>query len=157
DTTNEAIINRVQRKGVAEYRSLMTASLQECYRVLREGHWLLLVFMNSSKEVWEALRDAVGHAGFVVVRMDIFDKQHGTFKQFVSENTAGMDLVLHCLKPVRPMEPCLTYPNSSSRSDVIQFLETERQSLPTNVYLHVPRKEEIDFRTLYSEWLSRAL
>jgi len=61
---------------------------------------MMLVFMNSSAKVWDALRTAVHRAGFVAERIDIFDKQHGTFKQFVSENTAGCDLVLHCRKPL---------------------------------------------------------
>ena len=47
--------------------------------------------------MWEALRTAITDAGFVIVNADVFDKQHGTFKHFVSENTAGADLVLHCL------------------------------------------------------------
>jgi hypothetical protein len=50
---------------------------------------MVLVFMNSSQEVWQALRDAILKAGFLIERVDIFDKQHGTFKQFVSENTGG--------------------------------------------------------------------
>jgi DNA modification methylase/predicted RNA-binding Zn-ribbon protein involved in translation (DUF1610 family) len=156
DNTNEAIINRVQGKGVAEYENLMTKSLQECYRVLREGHWLLLVFMNSSRQVWEALRNSINVAGFEIARMDIFDKQHGTFKQFVSDNTAGMDLVLHCMKPVR-LRPNTEIPKSDSASgSVTAFLETRSELLPTNVYLHVGRAEEVDFRTLYSEWLSQS-
>ena len=98
-TADEAIVNRVQGKDVAAYGQLMAESLAECYRVLRPEHWMLLVFMNSSAKVWDALRVAIQDAGFVIVKADVFDKQHGTFKHFVSENTAGADLVLHCLKP----------------------------------------------------------
>ena len=154
DNREEAIVNRVQRKGVPEYGQLMTESLKECYRVLRPGHWLLLVFMNSSRDIWTALRNAIMTAGFSVVKMDIFDKQHGTFKQFVSENTAGMDLVLHCMKPnceskaIHSLEDTL-------KTDVATFMGT-RGAIPTTVYLHVGRRKEIDFRTLYSEWLSQS-
>ncbi len=156
ETVSEAIVNRVQGKGVHEYEALMTQSLSECYRVLRPGHWMLLVFMNSSREVWEALRRAITTTGFRVVRTDIFDKQHGTFKQFVSENTAGMDLVLHCLKPtdVSPIQP-----GSAIREpglDIADFLTSRRHHLPTNTFLHVGRNEEIDYRTLYSEWLAQS-
>ncbi|MBK6431533.1 MAG: hypothetical protein IPF85_12335 [Anaerolineae bacterium] len=49
DTAHEAIVNRVQGKDVEAYQNLMTASMCECFRVLRSGHWMLLVFMNSSK------------------------------------------------------------------------------------------------------------
>ena len=53
ETANEAIMNKVQQKGVVEYEELMRKSIEECYRVLRPGLWMLLVFMNSSAAVWE--------------------------------------------------------------------------------------------------------
>jgi 16S rRNA G966 N2-methylase RsmD len=43
DTTNEAIVNRFQGKDVTRYGQLMTDSLRECHRVLRSGHWMVLV------------------------------------------------------------------------------------------------------------------
>ena len=46
-TKDEAIVNKYQGKTVAHYETLMHLSLQECHRVLRIGHWLVLVFMNS--------------------------------------------------------------------------------------------------------------
>ena len=155
DTGTEAIVNRVQGKGVPEYEKLMSQSLSECYRVLRAGHWMLLVFMNSSSEIWSALKSAISSAGFQVAKMDVFDKQHGTFKQFVSDNTAGMDLVLHCLKPAIGLSE---QPISSSTLslDVVSFLRSRRSVLPTNTFLHVGREEEIDYRTLYSEWLAQS-
>ncbi len=157
DPTNEAIINRVQGKGLAEYENLMACSLSECYRVLRAGHWMLLVFMNSSGMVWETIRASVQRAGFVPEKIDIFDKQHGTFKQFVSENTAGCDLVLHCLKPTGakkavPLNKCLTVPESIS-----DFLANRLAAIPITGYLHVARESEPDFRRLYSEWVAFVL
>ncbi|MDE3136649.1 MAG: hypothetical protein KGL59_08740 [Acidobacteriota bacterium] len=156
EAASEAIVNRVQGKGVREYEALMTQSLSQCYRVLRPGHWLLLVFMNSASEIWGALRRAIAAAGFRVVEMDVFDKQHGTFKQFVSENTAGMDLVLHCLKGT----DCLQAQggNGSRQVDleIAGFLRSRRGPLPTTTFLHVGRDEEIDYRMLYSEWVARS-
>ena len=98
DNQHEAIVNKYQAKDAERYGDLMQQSSEECYRVLRPGHWLLLVFMNSSQDIWSQLRRAIARAGFSLDRMDIFDKQHGTFKQFVSDNTAGSDLILHCRK-----------------------------------------------------------
>jgi 16S rRNA G966 N2-methylase RsmD/predicted RNA-binding Zn-ribbon protein involved in translation (DUF1610 family) len=156
DTTQEAIINKVQGKDVTAYQNLMTASMCECYRVLRPGHWMLLVFMNSSKEVWNALRKAIDSAGFVIRKSDIFDKQHGTFKQFVSENTAGCDLVLHCQKPIGRRSTA-DLDQVTTTASIHAFLAHYRGSLPTQVYLHVGRDAEIDYRKLYSEWLSSSL
>lgn len=156
ETSSEAIVNRVQGKGVREYENLMTQSLSECYRVLRVGHWMLLVFMNSSSEVWAALRRAIGAAGFSVIKIDVFDKQHATFKQFVSENTAGMDLVLHCLKPPIGLSARSVDPSDEVSLDVAGFLRSRQGPLPTNTFLHVGREEEIDYRMLYSEWMAQS-
>ena len=117
---------------------------------------MLLVFMNSSKEVWNALRGAIAYAGFTIRKIDIFDKQHGTFKQFVSENTAGCDLVLHCYKPVEYQSP-VAFDHTATSDSIQTFLGHYRGSLPTQVYLHVGLDWEIDYRKLYSEWLSSSL
>ena len=156
DTAQEAIINKVQNKDVTAYQNLMTASMCECYRVLRPGHWMLLVFMNSSKEVWNALQEAIAHAGFTIRKIDIFDKQHGTFKQFVSENTAGFDLVLHCFKPL-VLQSSAIVAQTVIGDSIRTFLSHYGGNLPTQVYLHVGRDSEIDYRKLYSEWLSSSL
>lgn len=157
DSTEEAIINRFQGKGLAEYEKLMTRSLSECFRVLRQGHWMLLVFMNSSGEVWNALKNAIQRPGFVMERIDIFDKQHGTFKHFVSDNTAGCDLVLHCRKP-HDFEEVAQIKNGLNISDSIKkFLVNRSGAIPITVYLHVSRESEPDFRMLYSEWIAFGL
>ena len=157
DNTNEAIINKIQGKDISDYQHLITQSLRECYRVLRAGHWLLLVFMNSSSIVWSSLRSAITEVGFVIKNIDTFDKQHGTFKQFVSENTAGLDLVLHCLKPETILPSQIETKSNTFKDTVFAFLSRSDIDLPTNVYLHVGREEEIDYRKLYSDWLSHSI
>ena len=156
DATSEVIINRFQGKGLPEYNQLMAMSLRECHRVLRPGHWLLLVFMNSSAAVWEGLRNAVKQSGFSLERVDVFDKQHGTFKQFVSENTPGMcDLVMHCRKTRDSSETLLDSRNAEQA--ISEFILTYSEVVPTTVFLHVSRPDEVDYRRLYSEWVGYAL
>ncbi len=161
DNANEVIVNRAQGKSISDYESLMEESLSECYRVLRPGHWMLLVFMNSSKSVWEALKNAVHNAGFLTERLDIFDKQHGTFKQFVSDNTAGCDLVLHCRKPlVSEQTECESADVTNAVTNIesiAMFLEKRNTNMPVTAYLHVARDNELDLRRLYSEWLAYGL
>jgi hypothetical protein len=153
----EAIVNRFQHKDVARYGQLMTQSLKECHRVLRCGHWMILVFMNSSHEVWQVLSDAVMDAGFSVERVDIFDKQHGTFKQFVSDNTAGCDLMLHCRK-VKAAQTSASPPTFTVAADMVRlFLDERRGAIPKLSYLHVRREDDIDYRMLYSEFLAKRL
>jgi hypothetical protein len=157
DTVNEAIINRAQGKKIEDYEKLMASSLTECYRVLRAGHWMLLVFMNSSSQVWNAIRSAIQRAGFVMERLDIFDKQHGTFKQFVSANTAGCDLVLHCRKPVDENKQRACQEPADYSKSIRGFIENRIGGMPIIAYLHVVRDSEPDLRRLYSEWLAYSL
>lgn len=158
DTTDEAITNKAQGKGVDEYQHLMARSLAECYRVLRPDHWMLLVFMNSSSTIWTALRTAVIDAGFIIRQADIFDKQHGTFKQFVSDNTAGCDLVLHCLKPANGQTTLTPLTGQSARDSVSAFLRANLDPAKhTITYLHVGREQETDVRSLYSLWVAQAI
>jgi DNA modification methylase/predicted RNA-binding Zn-ribbon protein involved in translation (DUF1610 family) len=157
DTRDEAIVNKFQHKGVAEYEQLMLKSLQECYRVLRRGHWMLLVFMNSSEAVWKALRGAITNSGFAIHQVAIFDKKHGTFKQFVSDNTAGCDLILHCLKPQEQTTATTKTVLNHEFNSIVRFLERVDIDTYVNHFLHVDRAAEVDYRKLYSEWMSESL
>jgi hypothetical protein len=159
DAADEAVVNRVQGKDVDAYRELMAQCLREAFRVLRPGHWLLLVFMNSSSRIWAALQSAIAAAGFEIRRVDSFDKQHGTFKHFVSGNTAGEDLVLHCLKPAAAASADLEGPVSiaDAAASIDRFLDQTACEAPTTVYLHVERDTALDVRKLYSDWMARAI
>jgi hypothetical protein len=156
NTEPEAIMNRIQGKGVDEYRLLMLDSLKESYRVLRKNHWMVLVFMNSSEVVWEALYSAILESGFEIEKVNIFDKRHGTFKQYVSDNTAGSDLIIHCRKLSLPKKKG-TSPSKRVHESISTFIQSLDGNIPTTPFLHVKRNEEIDYRTLYSRYLSAAL
>jgi DNA modification methylase len=156
DTKSEAIVNRVQGKDLNAYAELMTTSFSEAHRVLKHTGRMLVVFMNSDGKVWSALQKCIEDAGFSVSRVDIFDKQHATFKMYVSGNTAGADLILHCEKTRNETESDKPT-ETSSRELLDAFINERKTSIPRLHFLHVSRDEEIDFRKLYSEYLSRAL
>lgn len=155
DPTLEAIVNKTQDKSIQDYQNLMEMSLKEAFRVLRYGHWMLLVFMNSSDKVWNALRAAIGAAGFSIEEISIFDKQHGTFKQFVSDNTAGSDLIIHCRKRGSAISNKQNNPNFSY--DISEFVSSQNGCIPKVPFLHVDRVEEIDYRTLYSRYVASVI
>ena len=162
DLSQEAIVNRIQGKGVKEYQELISQSLREAYRVLRQDHWMVIVFMNSSAKIWEAIRHSIIDAGFQISRIDIFDKQHGTFKQFVSDNTAGSDLMIHCRKAtdIVGQEGKKTHHDLKQNvkyENIFQFLTHSLGDIPIVPFLHVRRENEIDYRTLYSKYISTAL
>ena len=155
DSKNEAIVSKVQKKGVEEYTDLMTLSLKEAYRVLKTNQWMVLVFMNSSEKIWSSLHKAIQDSGFIIEKVNIFDKKHGTFKQFVSENTAGADLMLHCRKISNPDS---RFGRVDSNFNIESFVKNlSKEKTPYINYLHVKREQEIDFRTLYSRYVAQSL
>jgi len=117
-----------------------------------------VVFHNSSREVWAALQNAVCDAGFAVRGTQTFDKEHGTFKQFVSENAVGYDLILHCRKA-----ECSSLARNDGNEHSLGVVEFVRECVtraPERYrvhYLHVARPDEWDFRKLHAEWLAKAL
>jgi hypothetical protein len=119
---------------------------------------MTVIFHNSSAEVWTALRTAVSEAGFAVRGTQTFDKEHGTFKQFVSDNAVGYDLILHCRKGGHT-EP--TRKNNATAPCKIADFVRQRVALDPDRYrvhfLHVSRTDEWDFRKLHAEWLVESL
>lgn len=158
DTTCEAIINKYQGKGAEEYRTLLAAAFKEVGRVLKKDGWAVIVFHNSSAEVWSALQDAVHDAGLAIKGTQTFDKKHGTFKQFVSQNAVGYDLVLHC-QPKRAEVVALRSLLDEDTKEIAAFIAARlRKGKDYAVdYLHVRREREFDYRRLYAEWLTASI
>lgn len=160
DATEEAIVNPVQGKGLNDYQRLLTGAFGEIRRVLKQNGWLTVVFHNSSDKVWAALQNAIRGAGFAVEGTQTFDKEHGTFKQFVSDNAVGYDLVLHCHKSERDTVAPELPDHQETRKLAAAFIRHEVGRHPDKYvtrYLHVLRKDEFDYRRLYADWLADAL
>lgn len=159
DNSQEAIVNKVQGKDLDKYSEVLTDAFIEIRRVLKKGGWLTVVFHNSSRKVWNSLQDAIERAGFMVSGTQTFDKKHGTFKQFVSENAVGFDLVLHCQKLQGNQNAWrLDSLDSFARATAFIRKELEQRSSDYVVhYLHVKREDEFDFRKLYANWLATVL
>ncbi len=157
-TREEAIVNKVQGKDAPAYSELLAAAFRECRRVLKPGGWMTVVFHNSSAEVWEALRTALLRAGFAIAGTQTFDKKHGTFKHFVSDNAVGYDLVLHC-KPARNLRP--SPPSRGGTVEQVRDFVEGRLMRDAGAYVvryeHVRRRPETDWRRLYAEWLQASL
>lgn len=159
DNREEAIVNKVQKKSIRDYGSLLRAAFAEMRRVLKENGWLTIIFHNSSELVWHELQRAVNEAGFAIKGTQTFDKEHGTFKQFVSDNAVGYDLVLHCQKTDQ-LQLFSTKDRSVIEQEVAAFVRDSVKQEPDQYiirYLHVTRKDEFDFRRLYANWLKQAL
>jgi len=100
----EAIENKVQGKGLAEYQKIMERCFKEYYRVLKPGRWMTVVFHNSKNSVWNAIQEGLWRAGFVVADVRTLDKQQRTFKQTTAAGAVEKDLVISAYKPNEGLE-----------------------------------------------------
>ncbi len=160
-TAQEAIINRVQGKAIDEYQALMAAAFGEMQRMLKPGRWLTVMFHNSSAKVWAAIQQALAASGFSIEITQTLDKQHGTFKQFVSPNAVGYDLLLHCQKEAHaPSAAPALRNNGATKAAIRAFVRNTLAQAPEDFvvhYLHVERQDEVDSRKLYALWLKERL
>ncbi len=132
NTRMEAVINEVQRKGLNEYQSLMTASFREFYRILKPGRWMTVEFHNSQNAVWRALQESLGEAGFIIADVQTLDKQKGTTKQLSYSSAVKQDLVISAYKPSAELESHFELEAGTVQS-VWDFLRNHLKNLPVFV------------------------
>jgi len=96
---SEAIVNKVQKKGLPEYQELMEKCFAECYRILKPGRWMTVEFHNSANSVWNSIQEALLRAGFVVADVRMLNKNQGSFNQVTAHGAVKQDLVISAYKP----------------------------------------------------------
>ena len=64
EKNEEVIINRTQRKTLANYEALLVTIFQECYRVLKPGRYLVCTFNSKDTRVVASFVSAVSRVGF---------------------------------------------------------------------------------------------
>ena len=95
----EAIVNKTQKKILADYQRLMESCFQEFYRILKPGRWMTVEFHNSSNRVWNAIQEAILRVGFMIADVRVLDKKQSSFKQETSVSIAKKDLIISAYKP----------------------------------------------------------
>ena len=128
----EAIENKVQGKGLAEYQKLMTECFNEYYRVLKPGRWMTVEFHNSKNSVWNSIKEALQTAGFVIADVRTLDKQQGSFKQVTSASAVKQDLIISCYKPNGGLEERFKL-EAGTEEGVWDFIRTHMKQLPVFV------------------------
>lgn len=129
---SEAIVNSVQRKGLAEYQRLMEACFKECYRVLKPGRWMTVEFSNSKASVWNAIQEAIERAGFVIANVSILDKKQGSFKAVTTTTAVKQDLVISAYKPTEEMVAEIRR-QQNSQGSAWAFVRNHLEQLPVFV------------------------
>ncbi|TEU11066.1 MAG: DNA methylase [Anaerolineales bacterium] len=99
NNTPEAIVNKTQKKILADYQRLMESCFQEFYRILKPGRWMTVEFHNSSNRVWNAIQEAILRVGFMIADVRVLDKKQSSFKQETSVSIAKKDLIISAYKP----------------------------------------------------------
>ena len=99
NNNDEAIINHSQRKGLVEYQDLMQSCFNEFFRILKPGRWMTIEFHNSQNSVWNAIQEALMHAGFVIADVRILDKQQLGFNGVNTAGAVKQDLIISAYKP----------------------------------------------------------
>ncbi|MEA5598985.1 DNA methyltransferase [Rivularia sp. UHCC 0363] len=132
DNKLEAIENKVQGKRLLEYQELMAQCFEEYYRVLKPGRWMTVEFHNSRNSVWNAIQEAMQHAGFIIADVRTLDKKQGSFKQVNSSNAVKQDLVITAYKPTTTLEQRFQL-KAGTEEACWEFIRTHLQQLPTFV------------------------
>lgn len=125
----EAIINKVQGKGLLEYQELMTQCFREYYRVLKPGKWMTVEFSNSKASIWNAIQEAIARAGFIIANISALDKQQGSFKAVTTTTAVKQDLVISAYKPTDEMINEIK-DNADSEESVWVFIKGHLSKLP---------------------------
>jgi hypothetical protein len=130
----EAIENRTQRKGSAEYRQLMVDCFSEAYRVLKPGRWITVEFSNTRAAVWNSIQTALTEAGFIVANVSSLDKKQGSFNAVTNTTSVKQDLIISAYKPNGGFEERFQK-EAQSEDGVWDFVRTHLKYLPITKHL----------------------
>jgi hypothetical protein len=128
----EAIENKVQAKKLLNYQGLMTQCFQDYFRILKPGRWMTVEFHNSKNSVWNAIQEALQHAGFVIADVRTLDKKLGTFNQVAGGGAVKQDLIISAYKPNGGLEDRFKL-TAGTEDGVWDFARTHLRQLPVFV------------------------
>lgn len=148
----EAVENKSQKKGIPEYRQLMSQCFREAYRVLKPGRWMTVEFSNTKSAVWNSIQSALTEAGFIVANVSSLDKKKGSFNAVTNATAVKQDLVISAYKPNGGFEE--RFQNEAQTEEgVWDFIRTHLKYLPV-VKMHdkqIQVIQERDPRILFDQ------
>lgn len=129
DRSEEAVVHRKNDRGtktISDYARLMTESFVAINHLLKPGRFATVEFNNSDGQVFEAIKQAVRDAGFMIENMVFLDKVQKTFKQIKGdkgeEDVVGHDVIFNLRKPALQATDRATEDSSSSGDGRLEHL-----------------------------------
>jgi DNA modification methylase len=130
-TDAEAVVHRRKKQNPTTldiYRDIMADCFSNAFRVLKPGRWMTVEFHNTKSSVWNAIQEALQHAGFVVADVRTLDKKQGTFKQITAAGAVKQDLVISAYKPNSGLEERFKL-EAGTEDGVWDFIRTHLKQL----------------------------
>lgn len=146
NNNTEAIINVNQNKKLPEYFELMLSSFKEYYRVLKPKRWMTVEFHNSKSSIWNAIREGISKAGFIIAQVTILDKVQGSYNQVTASGAVEKDLVISAYKPTQSFNE--KFLKQTGENLEVEFVFQYLENLPIR-----PTIERTD-KMLYSKMLA---
>ncbi|MBU1198198.1 hypothetical protein KJ765_06870 [Candidatus Micrarchaeota archaeon] len=147
DNTYETIVSSVQNKGIEIYGELLCSAFKENFRILKPGRYMTIVFHNTRKEVWNALRKAIIEAGFEIINSSILSKKQTSFKQTTTNGAVKKDPIILTQKPLNTQEN----PIPRNAPNTVSYLRTWLSQIDRN------SPDERTFDYLFSRYLGKTL
>ena len=141
----EAIENKTQKKGIDEYRDLMTNCFEKAFKYLKPGHWMTVEFSNTKASVWNSIQNALSDAGFIVASVAALDKTRGGLHAMLGPTAVKQDLVISAYKPNGGFEERFQK-EAQTEEGVWDFVRTHLKYLPVTkrqgpLMLFVPERD----------------
>jgi DNA modification methylase len=153
----EAVESKFQKKGIDEYRQLMTACFMEAYRVLKPGRWITVEFSNTKASVWNSIQTALSDVGFIVASVAALDKTRGGLHAMIGPTAVKQDLVISAYKPNGGFENRFQK-EAATEEGVWDFVRTHLKYLPVvkrgASASHLISVTERDPRILYDQMVA---
>ena len=149
---DEVIVNETRHMTDADWANMMLTAMQECYRVLKPGHWLSLCYHDTSEGTWGLIQDIMAQAGFIADHSSeslYIDTGQKTYNQTQAEKVTKRDLVINFRKP-RPGEVAAKVILTGDE-DATSFFEKARTILIEALEAHPGSSAD----RLYDELVSR--
>jgi len=125
----EAIENKTQKKGIDEYRALMTNCFEKAFKYLKPGRWMTVEFSNTKASVWNSIQNALSDVGFIVASVTALDKTRGGLHAMLGPTAVKQDLVISAYKPNGGFEERFQK-EAQTEEGVWDFVRTHLQYLP---------------------------